>query len=460
MREKMDKVKISERDPNLRKNDFDEVILGYSEEEAIAEAKRCLNCKNARCSKGCPVGIDIPLFIQHIINKDFLNAYKVIKEKNSVPCITGRVCPQETQCEGACILGIKGTPIDIGNLERFVSDWALKNSIEIPFNINKKNKKVAIIGSGPAGLSCAGECAKLGYNPTVFEALHAVGGVLRYGIPKFRLPNTILEQEIKYLENIGVKFELNSLIGHTKTLKDLREEGFEAFFISTGAGIPYFLDIPNENLRNIYSANEFLTRVNLMNAYLFPEYDTPINKGKRGIVIGGGNVAMDSARTLIRLGVEEVFVVYRRTVEEMPARTVEILHAKEEGVKILTLKQPVEFIDDGDGRVKGIKFQNMELIDELDSGGRRKFKKIDGDFVDILADTAVIAVGQNSNPMIAKRFGVTLDGKRHIIVNPETMETNIKGVFAGGDVTTGAATVISAMGAGKKAAVYIDKYLE
>jgi glutamate synthase (NADPH/NADH) small chain len=454
--------KVCEREPQARNRDFEEVVLGYNEEDAILEAKRCINCKNPKCKAGCPVGIDIPDFLQAIIEKDFLKAFKIIKTKNSLPCITGRVCPQETQCEGACVIGIKGESVAIGNLERFVGDWASKNEIILEKNlenITKKRKKVAIIGSGPAGLACAGECAKMGHDATVFEALHAIGGVLRFGIPKFRLPAEVLEKEISYLKSIGVKFELNFAIGYTLTFQDLKDQGFEAFFIASGAGIPYFLNIPNENLKNIYSANEFLTRINLMNANLFPKYDTPINLGKKAIVIGGGNVAMDSARILVRLGLDEVNVVYRRTMEEMPARKVEILHAEEEGVKFCLLKQSLEFLDDGNGNVHGLKLQNMQLVDSTDGSGRKQVENIEGDISVIDADIVIIAIGQNSNPMIAEKFGLELNHHKHIVVDKDTMETSVQGVFAGGDITTGAATVISAMGAGKKAALAIDKYL-
>ncbi len=458
----MQRQKISERNISIRKQDFEEVVLGYFEDEAVNEAKRCLNCKNPRCKIGCPVGIDIPDFLTAISNRDFKKAFEIIKSKNPFPGITGRICPQETQCEGACVLKVKCSEIAIGNLERFVADWALVNDIKLEQKPRERasHRKIAIIGSGPAGLACAGECVKLGYPVTIFEALHAIGGVLRFGIPKFRLPRKILDQEIDFLKNLGVKFVVNTLVGKTLTFDDLKNDGFEAFFVASGAGTPFFLNIPNENLKNIYSANEFLTRINLMSANLFPQYDTPINLGKKAVVVGGGNVAMDSARTLVRIGLEEVYVVYRRTKDEMPARQIEILHAEEEGVKFLFLTDPIDFLGDELGNLKGIKLQKMRLSEEKDAKNRRKVEKITSDFEMLEVDMAVIAIGQDVNPVIAKSFGLELDEKQHIVVDPETMETSQKGVFAGGDITTGAATVISAMGAGKKAAFYIDKMFE
>lgn len=326
------KQKMQMQDPELRIKNFDEVALGFTEEEAVAEAKRCLQCKNALCQKGCPVNIDIPAFIAKIASREFDKAYEIITNKNALPAVTGRVCPQETQCEGKCILGIKGESVAIGDLERFVADYA-RGKVKANFvDVNPSSKKVAVFGSGPAGLACAGECAKMGYDVTVFEPLHALGGVLRYGIPEFRLPKKILDYEIDSLKNLGVKFELNVFVGFTVNLDDLKARGFEAFFVATGAGVPYFLNIPNENLLGVHTANEFLTRINLMSAYKFPEYHTPVNVGEKAIVLGGGNVAMDSARTLLRLGFKQVTVVYRRTKEEMPARTIEIEHAEEEGI--------------------------------------------------------------------------------------------------------------------------------
>ncbi|MFC1484918.1 NADPH-dependent glutamate synthase [bacterium] len=451
---------IPERNPEKRVKDFEEVVLGYTKEQAIREAKRCLCCKDPLCNKGCPVDIDIPKFIKAIADGDFDDALEIMKSKNNLPAITGRVCPQETQCEQKCVLGLKKEAIAIGNLERFIADWGLKNKLATHKLANHtKRKKVAVIGSGPAGLTCAADCAKNGYDVTVFEALHAAGGVLRYGIPNFRLPTKILDTELDELKALGVKFKYNVAIGITLSIEDLKQKGFEAFFISTGAGVPYFLNIPNEDLDGIYSANEFLTRINLLNAHLFPKYDTPIKVGKKGVVIGGGNVAIDAARTLVRLGLDKVTIVYRRTIEEMPARIEEIRHAEEEGIEILTLTIPAYFIGDKNRELKRIKLQRMEL-DGLDDKGRKKVRPIDGDFFDKEVDTVIIAIGQNSNPILSQRTGIKIDNKNHIIVNNETMETSIKGIFAGGDVISGAATVISAMGAGKKAAFYIHQYLK
>ncbi|MCP4481661.1 MAG: NADPH-dependent glutamate synthase [bacterium] len=471
---------MREQDPKIRANNFDEVTLGYTEEEAILEAKRCLHCKNPLCMGGCPVSIDIPGFIKKIAERDFKAAYQVITNRNALPGVTGRVCSQEKQCEGSCIVGIKGEPVAIGNLERFVADWARKNvkepceleascGIKLKHSLEEKEsvthtgdsvssvKKVAIFGSGPAGLACAGDCAKMGYNVTVFEAWHALGGVLSYGIPIFRLPAEILSSEIEYLKSLGVKFKTNTAIGKTLTLHDLKELGFEAFFVSTGAGAPYSLNIPNEDLSGIYTANDFLTRVTLMNAGNSALVDNPINIGDRALVIGAGDVAMDSARTLRRIGFKTVYIVYRRTEDEVPARHEEMSHAGDEGVIFKFLMTPLEFIGDNAGKLKGVKVAKMVLTDEVDNLGR-KMPKQTGESEVIDVDTAVVAIGQSSNPTLAKCLGVTLNKKQHIVID-ENMQTSVAGVFAGGDITTGAATVIAAMGAGKAAVRSIVKYL-
>ncbi len=453
------RIKVKELDPKTRINNFDEVSLGYSEEEAVLEANRCLSCKDPKCKKACPVNIDIPSFIKEIKNKNFSKALDIIREKNFLSCITGRVCPQEKQCEGSCILSNIGEAVSIGNLERFVSDLDSNDSNNDIFikKYFKKSQKVAVIGSGPAGLECAIECARLGYNVKIFEALHKLGGVLAYGIPKFRLPEKILNSEIKKLKALGIEIELNSFVGKTFNLEYLKSLGYKAFFIGIGAGFPHFLNIKNENLQNIYSANEFLTRINLLKAN-DAMYDTPINVGKKSIVIGGGNVAIDSARVLARLG-SEVKLFYRRAKSDIPARKAEVIHALEEGIIFNFLKDPVEFLEK-EGKVSGIIFQNMQELQELDNKGKHKIIKIENDFSTEYCDTVVIAIGQESNTFLAKNLGIKLDQKKHIIVNPETFETNIKGVFAGGDVVSGAATVISAMGAGKIASKNIDKYLK
>jgi len=452
---KIARQKSQEQDAVLRNKNFEEVCFGYTEEEAVLEATRCLQCKVPKCKAGCPVGIDIPEFIKKIVERDFAAAYQIIKNKNALPGITGRVCPQETQCEGECIVGLKGEPVAIGNLERFIADWGRAH--EQAVKTNQGLRKVAVFGSGPAGLACAGECAKLGFAVTVFEALHELGGVLRYGIPRFRLPNEILDYELDYLRSLGVKFEVNVFVGFTVTMADLKERGFEAFFVSTGAGVPYFLNIPNENLKGVYTANEFLTRINWMQAHR-PEFDTPLNIGKKAIVVGGGNVAMDAARTLLRIGFENVSVIYRRTKQEMPARRTEIFHAEEEGIDFKFLRLPIEFIGDEAGNLQGLKIQEMQLTEQLDARGRKIAEPIKDAFEIIKIDTAVIALGQSSNPILAERLGVALNKRKNIIVD-ENMQTSVSGIFAGGDITTGASTVISAMGAGKLAAYGIKNFL-
>ncbi|ACM59768.1 glutamate synthase (NADPH/NADH) small chain [Caldicellulosiruptor bescii] len=458
--EKLDvlkRVPIKEQEPIERIHNFDEVCLGYTPDEAAMEAQRCLECKNAPCVKGCPVEVKIPEFIRLIKEKKFKESYLKILETNLLPAICGRVCPQETQCEQNCVRGIKGEPIAIGKLERFAADWFRQNC-EFEFSKPQPNgRKVAIIGSGPAGLSCASSLAKMGYEVTIFEAFHKLGGVLYYGIPEFRLPKEVVEWEIENLKKMGVEFRTNMIFGKTFDLEDLKQEGFDAVFISSGAGLPNFLNIEGELLNGIYSANEFLTRINLMKAYKFPEYDTPIKLGKKVGVIGGGNVAMDAARVARRLG-SDVYILYRRTEAEMPARKEEILHAKEEGIKIVELVSPVRFIGDESGHVRALELVKMKLSDP-DSSGRRSVKPVDGSNFVFEADNFIVAIGQSPNPLVKKAIpDLELNPNGSIKVD-ENLMTNIEGVFAGGDIVTGAATVILAMGMGKKAAESIDRYL-
>jgi len=452
--------KMPQRPVKERIRDFFEVPLGLPEDVAVEEARRCLQCKKPSCVKGCPVEIDIPGFIGLLGEGRFDEAIAKIKEKNSLPAICGRVCPQEDQCEKECVLGKKGQPIAIGYLERFLADYEREKGITTPPLPRPIPKKVAVIGSGPAGLTCAGELAKMGYQVTIFEALHAPGGVLVYGIPEFRLPKAIVRQEVEYVKSLGVEIQVNMVVGKTFTLEDLRDAGYEAFFIGTGAGLPYFLNIPGENLNGIYSANEFLTRSNLMKAYLFPRYDTPIKVGRRVAVIGGGNVAMDAARTALRLGAEEVCLVYRRTKKEMPARIEEIERAEEEGVNCVILTTPVRFVGNENGWVTGMECIQMEL-GEPDESGRRRPVPIPGSEFIISADTVVVAIGQGPNPLLLETIkGLALNKRGYIVADPETGATNLRGVFAGGDIVTGAATVISAMGAGKRAARAIDRFFQ
>ena len=449
------------QDPKIRIKNFNEVALGLTEKEAIAEAKRCLNCKKAACVGGCPVEIDIPAFIQHIARGEFDKALAKIREKNFLPAVCGRVCPQEDQCEKVCVLTKKDKPVGVGDLERFVADWGIKQvtSNQKPVTRKESNKeKVAVIGSGPAGITCAGELAKMGYDVTVFESLHKPGGVLWYGIPEFRLPKMIVQTDVEYVRSIGVKIEYNFLAGKTKTIKELKEDGFKAFFIGIGAGLPYFLGIEGENLNGIYSANEFLTRTNLMKSYLFPEYDTPIRVGRNVGVIGAGNVAMDSARCALRLGAESVFIIYRRTEKEMPARIDEIHRAKEEGIKFELLTHAIKLIGDDKGWLKEAVLMRNEL-GSPDASGRRRPIPIKGSEFTMKLDTVVCAIGQGPNPLLPKTLpDLKLNEDGNIVVDKDHM-TSIDGVFAGGDIVTGAATVISAMGAGKKAAVAINKWL-
>ncbi len=453
----LERIPVREQDPKVRATNFEEVCHGYNQEEAMCEASRCIGCKNAQCIKGCPVGINIPGFISEIKAGNMEEAYRIISEASALPAVCGRVCPQESQCEGRCIRGIKGDAISIGKLERFVADYALENDIK-PVKAEKKNgHKVAIIGSGPSGLTCAGDLAKLGYDVTVFEALHELGGVLVYGIPEFRLPKEkIVAKEIEKVKELGVTFETNVVIGKSTTIDQLiEEEGFEAVFIGSGAGLPKFMGIPGENANGVFSANEYLTRSNLMKAAR-EEYDTPIIGGKKVAVIGGGNVAMDAARTALRLGAE-VHIVYRRSEEELPARAEEVHHAKEEGVIFDVLTNPVEIMEK-DGWVQGIKCVKMELT-EADESGRRRPTAIPGSEFVLDVDTVIMSLGTSPNPLIASTTEGLEINQWKCIVADEKGRTTKEGVYAGGDAVTGAATVILAMGAGKDAAQGIHEYL-
>ncbi|HOQ10079.1 MAG TPA: NADPH-dependent glutamate synthase [Syntrophomonadaceae bacterium] len=444
-----------------RINSFDEVALGYSEEQAVLEASRCLNCKKPLCIEGCPVEINIPAFINFIKERKYADAIRTIKEKNNLPAICGRVCPQENQCEKRCVLGKKHQPVAIGNLERFVADWDMKQEGNTePVQVSPSGKKVAIVGSGPAGLTAAADLARLGHQVTVFEALHTAGGVLVYGIPEFRLPKIIVEREIEGIRRLGVEIKTNMVVGKVHTVDELMAQGYAAVFIATGAGLPYFMNIPGENLNGVYSANEFLTRTNLMKAYLFPEYLTPIRLGKRVAVIGAGNVAMDSARTALRLGALESYIVYRRSEQEMPARKDEIEHAREEGVQFKLLTSPVEIRGDENGWVRSMICQRFEL-GEPDESGRRRPVAIPGSEYEMEVDTVIMAIGQGPNPLIGQTTpDLQLNRHGNIVADANTGQTSKPGVFAGGDIVTGAATVIQAMGAGKKAARAIHEYLQ
>ncbi|SMB94884.1 sulfide dehydrogenase (flavoprotein) subunit SudA [Desulfonispora thiosulfatigenes DSM 11270] len=444
-----------------RKTNFKEVALGYDKETAINEAKRCLQCKKPMCMQGCPVEVDIPDFIGAIAEENFEQAAKIIKNKNNLPAVCGRVCPQESQCEQKCILGIKGEPVAIGRLERFIADWEAAEEGKETIQTSCNNKKVAVIGAGPSGLTCAGDLAKLGYDVTVFEALHTPGGVLMYGIPEFRLPKTVVKREIDYIRDLGVKIETNSVMGKIGTVDELmNEEGFSAVYIATGAGLPHFMNIPGENLNGVYSANEFLTRTNLMAAYNFPNFDTPIKVGEKVAVIGAGNVAMDSARTALRLGAKESIIVYRRSKNEIPARLEELEHAEEEGVQLFLLTSPISINGDENGQVKSMTCLKYEL-GEPDSSGRCRPIAIEGSEFEMEIDTVIMAIGQGPNPLVANSTpGLDLTKRGNIIADEETGLTSKDGVFAGGDIVTGAATVILAMGAGKKAARAIHDYLE
>ncbi|RLE01841.1 MAG: glutamate synthase (NADPH), homotetrameric [Candidatus Aminicenantes bacterium] len=460
-RMKIPRQKMPERNPEERNKDFSEVNLGLRAKAAQLKASRCLDCANPQCVLGCPVRIDIPTFIKLIEKGKFIESVRKIKETNSLPAICGRVCPQESQCEAFCNLKkATGVPVAIGNLERFVADYErLQGEVYIPPSAPPTGHKVAVIGAGPAGLTVAGELVKKGHQVTVFEALHVAGGVLVYGIPEFRLPKSILEAEVDYLKKLGVEFKMNFVVGLTATLDDLREEGYEAFFIGTGAGLPNFMRVPGENLIGVYSANEYLTRVNLMRAYAFPEYDTPVFRGKRAAVIGGGNVAMDAVRTAKRLGAEEATIVYRRSRKEMPAREEEIKHAEEEGIKFHFLTAPIRYIGDEHHRVKAMECIQMKL-GEPDSSGRRRPVPIPGSEFIMEVDMVVVAIGQSPNPLIPQTTPNLKVGKwGNVEVDWETMATSIEGVYAGGDIIRGGATVILAMGDGRIAAREIDKYL-
>ncbi|MBQ6966369.1 MAG: NADPH-dependent glutamate synthase [Lachnospiraceae bacterium] len=453
------KVPVREQDPKVRATNFDEVCLGYNKEEAMSEAERCLNCKNARCIEGCPVSINIPAFIEAVKSDDVEKAAGIIAESSALPAVCGRVCPQESQCEGRCVRGIKGEAVSIGKLERYVADTAREMGIKPEVKAEKKGKKVAVIGSGPSGLTCAGDLAKMGYDVTIFEALHKAGGVLVYGIPEFRLPkDKVVGPEVENVEALGVKIETDVVIGKSTTIDSLLEdEGFDAVYIASGAGLPRFMNIPGEQALGVYSANEFLTRNNLMKAYR-DDYDTPIAKGKKVVVVGGGNVAMDAARTALRLGAE-VHVVYRRSEAELPARVEEVHHAKEEGIIFDLLQNPVEILEDENGWVRGIRIIKMEL-GEPDESGRRSPVEIPGSEYEIECDTVIMSLGTSPNPLISSTTkGLETNRRKCIVADEANGATSKEKVYAGGDAVTGAATVILAMGAGRAAAKGIDEYL-
>ncbi|MBU4526951.1 MAG: NADPH-dependent glutamate synthase [Desulfomicrobium sp.] len=451
---------MPEQDPKVRARNFEEVPLGYTPELAVAEAGRCLQCKNPLCVQGCPVGVDIPAFINHIADGKFDQAIGKIWERNSLPAVCGRVCPQEIQCEGNCILGRKGEPVAIGNLERFAADWERAQQVcELPQREKSTGKKVAVVGSGPSGLTVAGDLILKGHEVTIFEAFHKPGGVLVYGIPEFRLPKDIVASEVSCLQTQGVKIECDVVVGRTETVDELFELGFDAVYLGVGAGLPRFMNIPGENLIGVLSANEYLTRANLMKAYLFPQVDTPIPQGRHVVVLGGGNVAMDSARTAMRLGADKVSIVYRRSRAEMPARSAEIHHAEEEGLHFELLSNPVRYIGDEKGRLKGVECVRMEL-GEPDSSGRRRPVAVPGSEFIIDCDLAIVAIGSGANPLLTRSTpDLPLARNGYILANPMTGKTGKKAVWAGGDIVTGAATVILAMGAGRKAADSIHEYL-
>lgn len=459
-KEKVPRQAMPEQKPEIRRRNFNEVPTGYTPELAIKEAERCLQCKKPSCMEGCPVSVDIPAFIKHIKEGEFTKAIRKIWERNAMPAVCGRVCPQEIQCEGNCILGKKGEPVAIGNLERFVADWERENGEgDLPPKAEPTGKKVAIVGSGPSGLTVAGDLILKGHDVTIFEAFHKPGGVLVYGIPEFRLPKEIVFSEVNFLERLGGKVECNVVVGRTVSLDELFEQGFDAIYIGVGAGLPSFLNIPGENLIGIYSANEYLTRANLMKAYLFPEYDTPIALGKNVVVLGAGNVAMDSARTAMRLGAEHVRIVYRRSREEMPARNAEIHHAEEEGIEFFLLTAPTKFVGNDDGRVTGMECLKMEL-GEPDESGRRRPVPIEGSEFMLDCDLAVISVGAGANPLLTKSTpDLNVNKWGYIIADPETGKTSKKAVWAGGDIVTGQATVILAAGAGRSASDSMHQYL-
>lgn len=459
MEDRMKRVPVREQDPKERARNFNEVCLGYNEEEAVKEAKRCLQCKNPRCVTGCPVSIDIPGFVKEVAEENFEEAVKVISKYSALPAVCGRVCPQESQCEGKCVLGVKGDPVSIGKLERFVADWGREHNVDLSEKEEEKNIKVAVIGSGPAGLTCAGDLAKKGYDVTIFEALHETGGVLVYGIPEFRLPkDTVVKSEIENIKKLGVKVETNVIIGRTITIDELLEnEDFKAVFIGSGAGLPRFMGIKGENANGVCSANEFLTRVNLMKAFK-DDYKTPVRTGNKVAVVGGGNVAMDAARTALRLGAE-THIVYRRSEAELPARVEEVHHAKEEGIIFDILTNPTEILTDENGWVKGMKCVKMKLL-EADESGRRRPVEIEGSEFIMDVDTVIMSLGTTPNPLIsATTEGLEINKRKCIVAEEHSGKTTKNGVYAGGDAVTGAATVILAMGAGKDAAKAIDEYL-
>ncbi|RJQ46490.1 MAG: NADPH-dependent glutamate synthase [Nitrospiraceae bacterium] len=456
------RVPMREQPPQERARNFLEVPYGYTPDEAVEEASRCLSCKNPPCRGGCPVEVDIPGFISLVKDKKFAEASYRVKEKNALPAVSGRVCPQEAQCEGHCLLGKKGMAVSIGNLERFVADLeAESGEVRVPEKPKPTGRKVAVIGSGPGGLTCAADLAKYGHQVTLFEALHKPGGVLIYGIPEFRLPKSVVEREVEYISKLGVEFIPNAVIGRLYTIDELLDEhGYEACFVCIGAGLPMFLGIPGENLNGVCSANEFLTRANLMKAYLFPGYDTPIKAGKRVAVLGGGNVAMDAARVALRLGAEKVYLIYRRSENEMPARKAEVHHAHEEGIEFLFLTNPTRFIDDGKGNVCGVECIKMEL-GETDASGRRKPIPMKGSEFQVEIDVAIPALGTRANPILTQTVpDLAVNKSGYIVVDGETGMTSKRGVFAGGDIVTGSATVILAMGAGRKTAKGINEYLK
>ena len=452
------KVPMPEQDPNVRNKNFLEVAMGYTEEMAMEEASRCLNCKNKPCVSGCPVNVRIPEFVAKVAEGKFEEAYEIITSTNSLPAISGRVCPQENQCEGKCVRGIKGESVSIGRLERFCADYHMKHSDAKAVKPQSNGKKVAVVGAGPSGLTCAGDLAKKGYEVTVFEAFHTAGGVLVYGIPEFRLPKAIVKKEVENLQDLGVEVKTNMVIGRVLSVDELFEMGYKAIFIGSGAGLPSFMGIEGEDLIGVYSANEYLTRTNLMKAYL-DDYDTPIIKSKSVAVVGGGNVAMDAARCAKRLGAENVYIVYRRGMEEMPARKEEVHHAMEEGIIFKNLNNPVKILGDGNGRVRAMECIEMEL-GEPDASGRRKPIAKEGSNFELPVDTVIMSIGTSPNPLIRSTTpGLDTNKRGCLVVNEDTMQTTREGVYAGGDAVTGAATVILAMGAGKQAAQSIDEYL-